>query len=175
MDPARPHLPVSYEREVHLLDYLNVIRRRWRISLFVFLLVFCGVALKTLLQTPLYQAGVTMRVGAKPEAAAEILDRNRSIYFSIDSELQILQSYAVAERAAKKLAPRGNALALVSSGVSAASPFSLSLPPAAPFSFERSVPATPLPLLVTAATVPATWEPWPLVSSGSASGTGTGW
>ncbi len=75
--------------------------------------------MKTFLQTPIYQASVILRVGAKPEAASEILERTRPGYFSIDSELQILQSYAVAERAARNLAYPGDVMAMVTTGVSA--------------------------------------------------------
>lgn len=104
---------------MHLLDYLHVVQRRWRIALLVFLLVFCGVALKTFLQIPIYQANVILRTGAKPEAGSEILDRARAGYFSIDSELQVLQSFAVAEKAASKLTYPGDVMALVTTGVSA--------------------------------------------------------
>ena len=105
--------------EVHLLDYLYVVQRRWRVALLIFILVFGGVALKTFLQTPLYQADVILRTGAKPETGSEILDRARPGYFSIDSELQVLQSYAVAEKAAKKLSYPGDVMTLVTTGVRA--------------------------------------------------------
>jgi tyrosine-protein kinase Etk/Wzc len=117
MKPDQQNLPVSYEKEVHLLDYLHVLQRRWRIAVIIFLLIFFGVAVKTFLQTPIYQASVILRVGAKPEAASEILERARPGYFSIDSELQILQSYAVAERAARHLAYAGDVMSIVTSGV----------------------------------------------------------
>jgi len=118
-DPAHSSLPVSFEKEVHLLDYLYVVQRRWRVALLIFILVFGGVALKTFLQTPLYQADVILRTGAKPETGSEILDRARPGYFSIDSELQVLQSYAVAEKAAKKLSYPGDVMTLVTTGVRA--------------------------------------------------------
>ena len=66
MNPVQSNLPVQYEKEVHLLDYLYVIQRRWRIALIVFLLIFCGVTRWTFMQTPIYQAGVTLRIGGKP-------------------------------------------------------------------------------------------------------------
>ena len=44
--------PLHIEKEVHLLDYLHVIQRRWRIALILFLFVFLGVAAKTYLQIP---------------------------------------------------------------------------------------------------------------------------
>ncbi len=111
---------MSFEKEVHLLDYLHVVQRRWRIALTIFLLVFGGVLLNTLLQTPIYRADVILRIGAKPEASSEILERTRPGFFSIDSELQILLSRAVAERAAQALPPSDQVMNLVTSGVSAA-------------------------------------------------------
>jgi tyrosine-protein kinase Etk/Wzc len=56
------------------------------------------------LQVPIYQAAVVMRVGAKPEASSEILDKPRERFFSIDSEIQVLLSNEVAEEAIARLA-----------------------------------------------------------------------
>ena len=95
--------PLQIEKEVHLLDYLHVILRRWRIGLIVFLLVFFGVAVKTFLQTPIYQSSVTLRVGYKQQASELIMKLNLENRFSITSELLVLQSYALAEKANERL------------------------------------------------------------------------
>lgn len=91
------------EKEIHLLDYLHVIQRRWRIALIVFFLVFTGVAVKTFLQIPIYQSSTTLRVGYKQQASEEVLQQRQENRFSIASELRILQSYEIGENAAEKL------------------------------------------------------------------------
>ena len=58
-------LPEQGEKEAHLLDYLHVVQRRWKIALVVFLLVFAVVAIKTFLETPVYQATATLRIGSE--------------------------------------------------------------------------------------------------------------
>ncbi|MDT8441096.1 MAG: polysaccharide biosynthesis tyrosine autokinase [Desulfuromonadales bacterium] len=103
--PDRSHnqLPVSPERETHLLDYLHVLQRRWRIALLVALLVLTVVTVKTFLETPVYEANVTLRVSLKPDTSQEVLEKRKERYFSIDSEIEVLHSYKVAERAARLL------------------------------------------------------------------------
>ncbi len=91
------------EKEVHLLDYLHVVQRRWRIAVIVFLLVFVGVAVKTYLETPIYQSSVTLRVGYKQQPSEIALKLDLENRFSIASELRVLQSYAIAEMAATRL------------------------------------------------------------------------
>ena len=56
------HAPAEIEEGTHLLDYVKVVRRRWQVALLVFLLVFCGVAVKTWLAKPVYEASVTLKV-----------------------------------------------------------------------------------------------------------------
>jgi len=97
------HPSFQLEKEIHLLDYLHVVLRRWRIVLILFLLVFVTVAVRTFLQTPVYQAQAILRIGYKAEASQELLQRFKENRFSIDSEIQVLTSYATAERAATKL------------------------------------------------------------------------
>ncbi len=96
-------LPEQGEKEAHLLDYLHVVQRRWRIALVVFLLVFAVVAIKTFLETPVYQATATLRIGLKPDTSQEVLEKRKERYYSMESELQVLSSFKVAERAAQLL------------------------------------------------------------------------
>ena len=96
-------LPEQDEKEAHLLDYLHVVQRRWKIALVVLLLVFAAVAIKTFLATPVYQATVTLRIGLKPDTSQEVLEKRKERYYSMESELQVLRSFKVAERAAKLL------------------------------------------------------------------------
>ena len=90
-------------QQTHLLDYLHVIQRRWQIALLVAVIVFVVVAAKTWLETPIYQASSTLRISLKPDTSQEVLEKRKERYFSIESELQVLQSSRVAERAAKLL------------------------------------------------------------------------
>ena len=96
-------VPEQEEKEAHLLDYLHVVQRRWKIALVVFLLVFAIVAIKTFLETPIYQATVTLRIGLKPDTSQEVLEKRKERYYSMESELQVLSSFKVAERAAQLL------------------------------------------------------------------------
>ncbi len=95
--------PLHIESEFHLLDYLHVVQRRWRIALIVFLLVFIGVAVATFLQVPVYQAAAQLRIGYQADASAQVLRMARENRFSVQSEIQVLRSYAIAEKAAEKL------------------------------------------------------------------------
>ena len=102
-DPSLNNLPIQAEKETHFLDYLNVVQRRWKIALLVFLLVFCAVAIKTFLEVPVYESSAVLRVSLKPATSQEVLEKNKDSSFSIYSEIYILQSNLVAERAAKLL------------------------------------------------------------------------
>lgn len=105
MTEQLPHKdPLYIDKEVHLLDYLHVVARRWRIALIVFVLVFGGVALHTWLQVPIYQSSATLRVGYKPQASEELLQQRSENRFSVASELRVLQSYEIAEKASEALA-----------------------------------------------------------------------
>jgi tyrosine-protein kinase Etk/Wzc len=55
----------AQEKESHLVDYLNVFLRRWKISLLVALLVFVGVTVYTFLQPTIYSAVATVKVHKK--------------------------------------------------------------------------------------------------------------
>ncbi len=102
-DQSLNNLQMQAEKEIHLLDYLNVVRRRWKIALLVFILVFCTVAIKTFLEVPVYQSSAVLRVSLKPDTSQEVLEKRKERYFSVDSEVYILESNLVAERAVKLL------------------------------------------------------------------------
>ena len=78
-------LPEPGEKEAHLLDYLHIIQRRWKIALLVFLLIFSAVAIKTFLETPVYQATVTLRIGLKPDTSQEVIEKRKDRYYSMES------------------------------------------------------------------------------------------
>jgi tyrosine-protein kinase Etk/Wzc len=94
--------PLIVEKEFHLLDYLHVVQRRWRIALIVFVLVFVTVAVYSFLQIPQYQSSVKLRIGYKADASAQVLGKSLENRYSVESEIQVLSSYAMAEMAARK-------------------------------------------------------------------------
>ena len=64
---SRPNeFNASLEKETHLLDYFNVFRRRWKIALLIFLLIFTGASIYILNLTPIYAASTTLTVIEKP-------------------------------------------------------------------------------------------------------------
>jgi tyrosine-protein kinase Etk/Wzc len=91
--------------EVHLSDYINVILRRRRIFLLLFLTIFFGVALYTLAMKPIYGANSTLYVkdekGSKGGILGELAMLNSSN--PLDAELEILKSRTNAEEVVKRL------------------------------------------------------------------------
>jgi tyrosine-protein kinase Etk/Wzc len=91
--------------EVHLTDYLNVILRRRRIFLILFLTIFSGVALYTFLMKPIYGANSTLYVkddkGAKGGILGELAMLNTSN--PLDAEIEILKSRTNAEEVVRRL------------------------------------------------------------------------
>ena len=92
--------------EVHLTDYLNVILRRRRIFLLLFLTIFSGVALYTFLMKPIYGANSTLYVkddkGSKGGVLGELAMLNSSN--PLDAEIEILKSRTNAEEVVRRLA-----------------------------------------------------------------------
>ena len=91
--------------EVHLTDYLNVILRRRRIFLILFLAIFIGVTLYTFLMKPIYGANSTLYVkddkGSKGGILGELAMLNSSN--PLDAEIEILKSRTNAEEVVKRL------------------------------------------------------------------------
>lgn len=105
MSASRSQLPGE---EQHLLDHLEFLRKQWRIALAMFL-GFVGVAAVVGYRAaPVYQATarVLVGVGGSPNLLSE---RSSSIegYFlerrSFETQLEIIRSEPVAERAARRL------------------------------------------------------------------------
>ncbi len=93
---------VGVEKEVHLIDYLNVVFRRWKIVLFIMLVVFCVVSLRTLLMQPIYEAAATLEVGGKKQQGLlEGIDVGGD--GSVETEIEKLRSRSLAETAIKQL------------------------------------------------------------------------
>ncbi len=102
-EQAPYNLPEQNEKETHLLDYLRVVQRRWRVALLVLVVVFSVTAVKTFLEIPVYESSAVVRVSLQPDTSQKILEKRKEYYFSVDSEIYILQSSLISERAAKLL------------------------------------------------------------------------
>jgi tyrosine-protein kinase Etk/Wzc len=91
------------EKESHLVDYLNVVLRRWKISLLLTLLVFFGVAVYTWLQTPIYSASATVTVHKETSddvLQQQVLSGNAT---GLPKEIQLLTSRQMGVDVAKRL------------------------------------------------------------------------
>ena len=89
--------------ELNLSDYWRVLKkRRWVI--FVTLLAVLGsVTVFTNLQTPIYQATATVKVEPNMSIPGVVTDQMYDSYTALNTEVKIIKSTIVAERAALKL------------------------------------------------------------------------
>ena len=89
--------------ELNLSDYWRVLKkRRWVI--FVTLLAVLGsVTVLTNLQTPIYQATATVKVEPNMSIPGVVTDQMYDSYTALNTEVKIIKSTIVAERAALKL------------------------------------------------------------------------
>jgi tyrosine-protein kinase Etk/Wzc len=90
------------EEGVHLLDYVNVVRRRWKITLLVFLLVAGGVAVTTFLTRPVYEAYATLEV-RKNSKGGVLKDLGMEEDNSLAADIELLRSRSMAEEVARRL------------------------------------------------------------------------
>ncbi|WP_035056431.1 polysaccharide biosynthesis tyrosine autokinase [Desulfuromonas sp. TF] len=90
------------EEGVHLLDYVNVVRRRWKITLLVFLLVAGGVAVTTFLTRPVYEAYATLEV-RKNSKGGVLKDLGMEENNSLAADIELLRSRSMAEEVARRL------------------------------------------------------------------------
>ena len=59
----RPQMhPAYFEEEVHLRDYIKVLRRRWKVLVFTFAAVFAVTVLYTFGMRPVYEAETLLQV-----------------------------------------------------------------------------------------------------------------
>ncbi|MBD3307882.1 polysaccharide biosynthesis tyrosine autokinase [candidate division KSB3 bacterium] len=96
-----------FEEEIHLRDYLNIIRRRkWTILAVVFITVV-SVTIYTFRQVPIYQASATIAIEKEaPNVLSfqEVMDFDMEDSTSYQTESKILQSRPIAEEVIRKLA-----------------------------------------------------------------------
>lgn len=65
--PVMPH--PSFPQQVHLSDYIAIIKRRKWIVIGFFLLMVCGVTLFSFRATPVYQAGAQIIIEKQPSVS----------------------------------------------------------------------------------------------------------
>ncbi|MCK4501887.1 MAG: polysaccharide biosynthesis tyrosine autokinase, partial [Desulfuromonadales bacterium] len=91
------------EEEIHLSDYLNVLRRRKTVFFAVFFLVFALVAIYTFLATPIYQASGTLHVRDEKGKVDLLGELGLGQGSPIESEIEILKSRTNIEEVVRRL------------------------------------------------------------------------
>lgn len=100
-DKQPQHL-AGLEKEIHLTDYINVVLRRWKIVLLVFLFVFTSVAVYTFTKEPVYEASSSMEVGGNKQGGL-IAELQLGSDGAVATEIEKLRSRTLAERVIRKL------------------------------------------------------------------------
>ena len=95
--------PSWEEEEIHLSDYLNVLKRRKTLFFMVFFAVFILVAAYTFLVTPVYQATGTLHVNDEKGKVDLLGELGLGQSSPIEAEIQILQSRTNAEEVVRRL------------------------------------------------------------------------
>ncbi|MEM7236181.1 MAG: Wzz/FepE/Etk N-terminal domain-containing protein, partial [Planctomycetota bacterium] len=89
---------VGLESEVHLSDFLAVVRRRWRVVLSVFTALFLLTAFVNFTKSPIYEGKATLRIGEdKVPFAFGKFDPFQEQPDPIHSEIEIMRSRTIAE------------------------------------------------------------------------------
>lgn len=104
--PQSPQLPVrpALAEEVHLSDYITVLLRRRRTFLVVFLAVFIGVGLNTLLMKPVYEATATLYVKEDTNRSGKLGELALLPSSNpIEAEIEIVKSRTIAEKVVRHL------------------------------------------------------------------------
>ena len=97
------HQPSWEEEEIHLSDYLKVLKRRKTLFLSVFLAVFVLVAVYTFWVTPVYQASGTLYVKDEKGKVDLLGDLGLGQSSPVEAEIQILKSRTNAEEVVRRL------------------------------------------------------------------------
>jgi len=95
--------PSWQEEEIHLSDYLNVLRRRRSLFYLVFFVVFTLVTLYTFLVTPVYRATGTLYVHDEKGKLDLLGELGLGQSSPIEAEIQIIQSRTIAEEVVRRL------------------------------------------------------------------------
>ena len=89
------------EPEIHLLDYLNVIRRYWKLTALVALVVFGSAAFYAFSKQPIYEATTTLEIQRSSQGGVLELSIEPDVSLAVD--IEILQSRTMAERVVRRL------------------------------------------------------------------------
>ncbi|HWA31418.1 MAG TPA: Wzz/FepE/Etk N-terminal domain-containing protein [Rhizomicrobium sp.] len=103
---AYPHAPGEDNAKIFLIDILAAIHRNRRLALTVGGLAVVAVLAVTFFVTPMYQSTATIMLDTRHEQVVDlqaVLSNLPSDTFVVDSEVQVLQSPALAHRVIKKL------------------------------------------------------------------------
>ncbi len=92
----------AFEKEAHLTDYINVVLRRWKIALLVFLLVFIGIALYTYTRVPVYEAYATLEV-QKAQKGGMLAELGVESDNTLSTEIEVLRSRSLAEQVVRRM------------------------------------------------------------------------
>ena len=107
-DPSYNHSqpqPVYFEEEVHLRDYIKVLRRRWKSLFLTFLAIFVITAVYTLGMRPVYQADTLLNI-AKGSGTSGVLGELAAITRTanpIETEIEILKSRSLGAEVVQRL------------------------------------------------------------------------
>jgi tyrosine-protein kinase Etk/Wzc len=101
-ETKHPQYSIGLEKEAHLTDYINVVLRRWKIVLLVFLLVFVGVTVKTFLTKPVYEAYATLEV-RKAQKGGMLKELGMEEDNALSTEIEVLRSRSLAEKVARRM------------------------------------------------------------------------
>ena len=92
------------EKEIHLRDYVNIIRKRKLIVFAVFIIIFTGVLIITFASTPIYEASTRLLI-EKAVASPLVSDYSyvRQAPEFLQTQAEIITSYPVARKVVKQL------------------------------------------------------------------------
>ena len=105
-DPAQNHPQGEDNAKIFLIDILAAIHRNRRLALFVGSAAAVTVLVVTFFLTPMYQSTATIMLDTRHEQVVDlqaVLSNLPSDTFVVDSEVQVLQSPALAHRVIAKL------------------------------------------------------------------------
>ena len=105
-DPAQNHPQGEDNAKIFLIDILAAIHRNRRLALFVGSAAAVAVLVVTFFLTPMYQSTATIMLDTRHEQVVDlqaVLSNLPSDTFVVDSEVQVLQSPALAHRVIAKL------------------------------------------------------------------------
>ena len=92
------------EKEIHLRDYLNIIRKRKLIVFSIFIVIFTVVLIATMASTPIYEASTRLLI-EKAVTSPLVSDYSyvRQAPEFLQTQAEIITSYPVARKVVKQL------------------------------------------------------------------------